>query len=111
MIRSWSQGLPIVDINTGLEIDDHSGILDRQLGLLRPLANCPAKKNLAFQTEIIARSEGLIATHGGIAYLGLRCGKDVLALQRRGSWVLPVHSLIATHMSRECNGNLSTIFV
>lgn len=109
IIKSWSGGLPLIDVSTGLELDDHTSPHLGSNQPRRPLLGSRADRNLAWQTDLVIASSALVATHGGTAYLGLRCGKDVLALQQRKSWIAPNHTAIAQHAARETGGSLSIL--
>jgi hypothetical protein len=110
-LLAWSSGLPLVNVNTGTAIDEHAAWSPPWPEVPAPLVGCDASTNLGLQSELISRSEGLIATHGGTCYVGIRAGKPVLALQEAGSWINPIHTSVALHAARECGSSFSTLFV
>ena len=60
----------VVLLSTGLGLDDHAEahLADHQW--IHRLGDLDARTNLAEQTRVIARADGLLSTYGGPAYLG-----------------------------------------
>lgn len=62
----------------------HSGNVS---GMLYPLINSSRQSNLLEQARLVYNCETLITTHGGLAYLGLIIGRNVICCQgKSGDW-------------------------
>jgi hypothetical protein len=76
VLRHVSRRLPVVLLNTDLQVDDHrdaEAIEGRCIfdctNLMRP------ENNLAVQTSLVAKARYLLCTYGGFSYLGPMLGK------------------------------------
>jgi hypothetical protein len=74
-----------------------------------PLIDSQRDENLLNQATIIANCKYLITTHGGLAYLGLLLGKNVIALQGSIDVWHPRHVKNAQMMARLQNVNFEVV--
>ena len=73
-------GVDVVLLSTGLRLDDHAEAhLDDHEHIHR-LSDLDARGNLAEQTRVLARADGLVSTYGGPAYLGSFLGVPTVGL-------------------------------
>lgn len=91
---------PVVVIETGLDVDDHvefvpPGIDGDRVHRVR-LPGTPAR-NLAIQTEILARSAGYFGTYGGLSYLPMYFDVPSVGLVSEPDHVSPLHAVAAAH--------------
>lgn len=71
LIARMAETVDVVLLTTGLRIDDHPEFRAATAGRVRSLdSTLPARDNLAVQTRVIARAQGLLSTYGGPSYLG-----------------------------------------
>ena len=61
--------------------DKHHLQIGEPEGMSYPLLNSRRDENLLNQASLISNCQYLITTHGGLAYLGLLLGRNVIALQ------------------------------
>ena len=91
--------------------DVHHDLKDDLTGMLFPLRKSLLASNLADQASLIFNCSKLITTHGGLAYLGLLLGKDVLALEGRGFFWHPRHKANAEFIAKILNVEFQIIKV
>jgi hypothetical protein len=80
--------MPVVLLNTGLKVDDHSDAGGQRVGNLydaTPLMQ-PAN-NLAVQTAIVANAHLLLSTYGGFSYLGPLLNKPTLSFYAKANFL------------------------
>ena len=70
VIRSLSQEIPVVLLNTGLRLDDHEDLDVPGKNVYRVDELMRLEQNLEIQTEIISHAQAFVGTYGGLAYLG-----------------------------------------
>ena len=84
---------PVVALDTGLALDDHAE-LDAGAGDVVSVAGrLDARRNLAQQSEIVARADALVATYGGFSYLGPYHGVPTVAVASVPEWN-PAHEAV-----------------
>lgn len=70
VVEAASAHLPVVVLNPGLDIDEHSDCMpaasDR---VIRIGAGVPPEQNLAVQSAVISRASAFVGTYGGYSYL------------------------------------------
>lgn len=93
--RIQSAGLPLVSLETGLNLDDHRPVDLSQLWISRPLLGVDPAVNLALQTRLIANSAGLVCTYGGTSYVGGALGVPTLGLYDDPARILWHHRDVA----------------
>lgn len=92
IVASLAEQIPVVLLNTGMQIDDHDDIDPGVSGRVTYLLDdVPPNRNLHVQSLAIARSAGFVGTYGGLAYLGPAYGKPTIALFSHGEHFLPSH--------------------
>ncbi len=94
-IDTIAQSLPVVLLDQGLHVDDHSEITSlgpfgdavRRLSDLSPVV---AERSLAVQSAVLARAQGFVGTFGGFAQLALRLGRPSISFYTDwGSTAIP----------------------
>ena len=89
-VREIIDNSKIYSLRTGYS-DKHHLQMGEPEGMSYPLLNSRRDENLLNQASIIANCQYLITTHGGLAYLGLLLGKNVIALQSSMNFWHPRH--------------------
>jgi hypothetical protein len=90
-------------------LDKHHLQLGVPENMSYPLIDSQRDENLLNQATIIANCKYLITTHGGLAYLGLLLGKNVIALQGSINVWHPRHVKNAQMMARLQNVNFEVV--
>ena len=98
LISRIAKVMPVVLLNTGLELDDHIDCTDDSVVSLKPYLT-PAT-NLDVQTRVIANSRGFIGTYGGLCYLAPFFGTNSIGFYSNKAGLNPVH-LRAMHSASE----------
>jgi hypothetical protein len=102
-IRAISRQVPVVLLNTGLNIDDHEDLqVAGGLGVYRVDHLMVPERNLEVQTEIISRARAFVGTYGGYAYLAPFCGVPATAFFSRRTF--KQHHLYAAQRAFEHAG-------
>jgi len=70
----------IVLLSTGLRLDEHAETHLAAHERIHRLGDLDARTNLAEQTRVLARADGLVSTYGGPAYLGSFLGVPTVGL-------------------------------
>ena len=99
----------LVSLETGQQYDDHIPRSLKGLDSLEPLLGTPARENLGRQTQLVARSDLLIATHGGAAYLGVLCGVNTVALETGPTRIPGFHTNLALEIAKRQNVSFSIL--
>ena len=81
--------MPVVLLNTGIEIDDHVDCPAN--GALSLESFVTATNNLDVQSRVIANSRALIGTYGGLSYLAPFFGVPSIAFHSDDSDLKPAH--------------------
>lgn len=114
MIRSIAARHPVVLLNTGLSLDDHTDLAQR-------LSDMPADRvfdarslltaqdNLAVQTALVANAKKLFCTFGGFSYLGPLLGIDTFSFFTHTHFVSSHLDLAVRTFNREGYGSLAFI--
>lgn len=108
--EALSASLPVVLLNTDLELDDH---VDADPGhgrdVLRPLAGSPPARNLAAQTAVIERASAFVGTYGGLSYLAPAVGVPSLSFYTAQEHFLPFHLDVARRSAHALGTSFSAI--
>ncbi len=70
----------VVLLSTGLRLDEHAETQLADHERIHRLGDLEARTNLAEQTRVLARADGLVSTYGGPAYLGSFLGVPTVGL-------------------------------
>lgn len=110
LVREVSGRLPVVLLNTGIEVDEH---LDYDPGLHRGVhrlaAGAAGADNLTAQTAIIGRAAAFMGTYGGLAYLASALGVPACAFWSKSEAVKPEHLRLGWVAARELGTSLSAV--
>ena len=87
LLQKVAKQLPVVLLNTGLAIDDHSDfdVIGNQ-NIIDATSWMTPSDNLDIQTQIIARSEYFLGTYGGLSYLPVLCGVPAFTFYSENNW-------------------------
>lgn len=91
---------PVVLLSSPARLDDHEDILEGLPDGLTVLNASDPAKNLAWQSQIIARSERFVGTYGGFSYLAPLMGVPSLCIYSEIGRVVPVHMDVAFRVFR-----------
>jgi glycosyltransferase involved in cell wall biosynthesis len=101
VIRSLSKELPVVLLNTGLNIDDHADLqVSGGMGVYRVDHLMTLEANLDVQTRIISRARAFVGTYGGLSYLGPFYGVPSFGFYSNESELVPAHLDIGWRLGR-----------
>jgi len=100
IIRSISQQLPVVLLNTGLQVDDHEDLNLSGAGVYRVDHLMALERNLEVQTEIISHATAFVGTYGGLAYLAPFYGVPSVSFYSTESELVPAHLDAAWRLAR-----------
>jgi hypothetical protein len=109
VIRSLSQEIPVVLLNTGLRLDDHEdmSVLGKNVyrvdELMRP------EQNLEIQTEIISNSRAFVGTYGGLAYVGPLYGVPSISFYSTEDELIPAHIDVSWRLGRKMGVAVTTL--
>jgi hypothetical protein len=111
MIDRLSRTHPVVLLNNGIKLDEHSDVGHAANGrvvtldhLMRP------DNNLQLQTEVIARSRAFIGTYGGLSYLAPLLGVPAVGFSSSHIGFAACHLLLAQRLfSAPTFGPLATL--
>jgi hypothetical protein len=70
LLLELAGALDVVLLSTGLRLDEHAEAHLADHERIHRLGDLEARTNLAEQTRVLARADGLVSTYGGPAYLG-----------------------------------------
>ena len=104
-------GDPVVLLDTGVNIDDHSQVpLPEGTRVLTPLAGASAVENLRLQSAVLAGARAFVGTYGGLCYLANGYGVPAFALLTPPAPRLGLtHTAIARRISEATGGHLSIV--
>ena len=81
LVEQAASRLPIVALDTGFALDDHTDYLFRDIpGVIDLRASLTPQNNLGLQTAVLQRATRFITTCGGLAWLAPFMGVDTLAV-------------------------------
>ncbi len=113
LIRRMADRLPVVLLNTGLEVDDHQELaIDDEVasGRVVPILDgvSPAQ-NLAAQSVAIAGAKAFFGTYGGLSYLAPAYGTESFAFHSVPEHFVRPHLDLARRAASRTGGSLTLI--
>jgi hypothetical protein len=112
IIRSLSRELPVVLLNTGLNIDDHEDIdVSGGQGVHRVDHLMTPQRNLDIQTSVISNARALVGTYGGLTYLGPCYGVPSVGFYSHASELIPAHLDVGWRLGRAMAAPLTPLHV
>jgi hypothetical protein len=94
---------PIVNLDTGLAVDEHEDVLFGGIaGVSNLAAHLTPQRNLAVQTAVIQRATAFVGTCGGLAWLAPFLGTKTIAVYADDDWLTP--HLYAAHQAYRMTG-------
>ena len=110
VIRSLSREVPVVLLNTGLNLDDHEDLqVPGGMGVHRVDHLMTPQQNLDVQTRIIANARGFVGTYGGLAYLGPFYGVPSVGFYTNAAELVPAHLDVGWRLGRLTGAPLSVV--
>lgn len=101
LLRRLSRKHPVVLLNSGIKVDDHSDAGGGAQGHVIELApHMTPSNNLDVQTLAISRAKAFIGTYGGFSYLAPFFGVPAYSFYAREDQFLPVHLDVALRACR-----------
>lgn len=97
-----SSDVPIVSLDTSLDVDDHKDFRPR--GRVITIPDLPPAENLAIQTAIVQGAEAFIGTYGGFGYIAPLSGKPAVGLYSHENLVR-YHMEVADRMGAAMRAN------
>jgi len=92
---------PVVSLSLPYQPDDHPNFVVPDMPNVTHVGHLlPEARNLAVQSEIIARSRGLVGTYGGFSYLPMMFGRPAVGIVVRDRAALAIHYEMASHTAR-----------
>lgn len=104
----FDDDLPVVDLSIGFSVDDHFEVPCASASR-QPLDGVSAHMNLALQQAVIERSQALVCSYGGTAYLGLMAGVSTYAVVGDPSMYVWRHLDIANHLSSATGSSIELV--
>ena len=112
IIRSLSRELPVVLLNTGLNIDDHHDVdVASGKGVYRVDHLMTPERNLEIQTRVISHARALVGTYGGLTYLGPCYGVPSIGFYSNESELIPAHLDIGWRLGKATAAPLTPLHV
>ena len=112
VIRSISREVPVVLLNTGLDLDDHEDLdVPGGKGVHRVDHLMTPERNLEVQTRIISGARAFVGTYGGLAYLGPFYGVPSIGFYSQSSELVPAHLDVGWRLGRSTGGTLAALDV
>ncbi|HEV2590311.1 MAG TPA: hypothetical protein VGU02_00330 [Gaiellaceae bacterium] len=111
VLRELAQDGPVVLLDTGLVLDDHSSVpLPEGVELLRPLAGCDPAVNLHAQSVVLANADAFVGTYGGLCYLANAYGVPSYALVQPPARKLGLsHTPVARRLAEAAGTSLAIV--
>jgi glycosyltransferase involved in cell wall biosynthesis len=109
-VRTISRELPVVLLNTGLNLDDHED-LDVAVGkgVYRVDHLMTPQQNLDIQTRIIANARAFVGTYGGLAYVAPFYGVPSVGFYSQDSDLMSAHLDAGWRLGRDMNAPLAAL--
>ncbi len=108
VIRSLSREMPVVLLNTRLQLDDHED-LNVDTGVYHVDHLMTLDQNLEVQTEIISHARAFVGTYGGLAYLAPFYGVPSMSFYSTHAELLPAHLDVAWRLGRTMGGSVTAM--
>ena len=109
VIRSLSEEVPVVLLNTGLRLDDHEDMDVPGKNVYRVDELMRLEQNLEVQTEIISHARAFVGTYGGLAYLGPFYGVPSVSFYSTEEELVPAHLDVSWRLGRTMGVSVTTL--
>jgi hypothetical protein len=109
VIRSLSEEIPVVLLNTGLRLDDHADMDVPGKNVYRVDDLMRLEQNLEIQTEIISYARAFVGTYGGLAYLGPFYGVPSVSFYSTEGELIPAHIDVSWRLGRTMGVSVTTL--
>ncbi len=109
VIRSLSEEIPVVLLNTGLRLDDHEDMDVPGKNVYRVDELMRLEQNLEIQTEIISHARAFVGTYGGLAYLGPFYGVPSVSFYSTEEELVPAHLDVSWRLGRMMGVSVTTL--
>jgi hypothetical protein len=109
VIRSLSEEVPVVLLNTGLRLDDHADLEASGKNVYRVDELMRLEQNLEIQTEIISHAKAFVGTYGGLAYLGPFYGVPSVSFYSTEEELVPAHLDVSWRLGRTMGVPITTL--
>jgi hypothetical protein len=109
VIRSLSEEIPVVLLNTGLRLDDHEDMDVPGKNIYRVDDLMRLEQNLEIQTEIISHARAFVGTYGGLAYLGPFYGVPSVSFYSTEEELVPAHLDVSWRLGRTMGVSVTTL--
>ena len=109
VIRSLSQEIPVVLLNTGLRLDDHEDLSVPGKNVYRVDELMRLEQNLEIQTEIISNARAFVGTYGGLAYVGPFYGVPSISFYSTEDELIPAHIDVSWRLGRTMGVAMTTL--
>jgi hypothetical protein len=109
VIRSLSQEIPVVLLNTGLRLDDHEDLSVLGKNVYRVDELMRPEQNLEIQTEIISNARAFVGTYGGLAYVGPYYGVPSISFYSTEDELIPAHIDVSWRLGRQMGVTVTTL--
>jgi hypothetical protein len=109
VIRSLSEEIPVVLLNTGLRLDDHEDMDVPGKNVYRVDDLMRLDQNLEIQTEIISHARAFVGTYGGLAYVGPFYGVPSVSFYSTEEELVPAHLDVSWRLGRTMGVSVTTL--
>jgi hypothetical protein len=112
VIRSISRDIPVVLLNTGLNLDDHEDVdVANNANVYRVDRLMTPQRNLEVQTRIISEARAFVGSYGGLAYLGPFYGVPSVGFYSAESELIPAHLDVGWRLGKSMGAPLTALHV
>jgi hypothetical protein len=112
VIRSISRDIPVVLLNTGLNLDDHEDVdVANNKGVHKVDHLMTPQRNLEIQTRIISEARAFVGSYGGLAYLGPFYGVPSVGFYSAESELIPAHLDVGWRLGKTMGAPLTALHV
>jgi hypothetical protein len=109
-VRTISREVPVVLLNTGLNLDDHEELdVSGGKGVYRVDHLMTPQRNLELQTRIIANARAFVGTYGGLAYVAPFYGVPSVGFYSQESDLMSAHLDVGWRLGRAMNAPLAAL--
>jgi glycosyltransferase involved in cell wall biosynthesis len=109
-VRTISREVPVVLLNTGLNLDDHEDLdVSGGKGVYRVDHLMTPQQNLELQTRIIANARAFVGTYGGLAYVAPFYGVPSVGFYSQESDLMSAHLDVGWRLGRAMNAPLAAL--
>jgi glycosyltransferase involved in cell wall biosynthesis len=109
-VRTISREVPVVLLNTGLNLDDHEDLdVAGGKGVYRVDHLMTPQQNLELQTRIIANARAFVGTYGGLSYVAPFYGVPSVGFYSQESDLMSAHLDVGWRLGRDMNAPLAAL--